>query len=222
MDEYVDAGAADAGALRGAAPDARSATGSTRPGRRVPGPEPRLAPRAGPLLRPLAEGRRQRRDGRAGRRPVPPRRDAGRSRSPSAWPGEWLAFDAWPPPGTTERVLHLASGAAAARRRAARRPSGRAGDRAVPPSSDDRDDGRRCRGAPVPRPTASAGISRPDEALIPVFTSAPLGRGARRHRGRGRRARLGIERADRHRRRPARRRGARRDAGPGDGRRSST
>ena len=35
--------------------DASSATGSTLPGRRLPGPEPRLAPRDGPLLRSVAQ-----------------------------------------------------------------------------------------------------------------------------------------------------------------------
>ncbi len=65
--------AADAGALHRAATVAHRELGPLAAGRRLPRPEPRLAPRDGPVLRSLAQGHRQRRDGRAGGRAVPPR-----------------------------------------------------------------------------------------------------------------------------------------------------
>ena len=81
---------------------------------------------------------------------------------PVAWPGEWLAFDAWPPPGIAERVLHLAPGAAAARRRARATPRpARAGGRAVRPSSDGRDAGGAVVGRRLRARTAWPGIRGP-------------------------------------------------------------
>ena len=113
-------GAADARALRPrAAPGADRQLGPRLPGRRLPGPEPRLAPRARPVLRPLAQGRRQRGDGRAGADLLPARLRAAR-----AVPGELAGRLA-------ERVVlsrrpARSSGPRARRRRGRRSPGGSA------------------------------------------------------------------------------------------------
>jgi pimeloyl-ACP methyl ester carboxylesterase len=80
MDEYVDAALRMLERCIGrAAPGPDRQLGPQLPGRRVPGPEPRLEPRARPVPRPLAEGDRQRGDGRARPRRVPPRMGAARA-----------------------------------------------------------------------------------------------------------------------------------------------
>ena len=125
---------------------------------------------------------------------------------PQAWPGEWLALETWPPPGLEERVLYLAPGplplvgelpdeppAGAAVERFRHRPT--TGTRAS------------LSWGAGSAPNGLARDLRPEESLIPTFTSAPARRAARRRRVRGRRARLGVGRAGRDR------------GGPADGRR---
>ena len=135
---------------------------------------------------------------------------------PRTWPGEWLALETWPPTDLTERVLHLASG-----------PLPLVGE-----LRDGAADGRRRRALPAIAPTTGTRASlswgagsapnglardlRPEESLIPTFTSAPAGRAARRRRVRGRRARLGVRRAGRDRGRPADGRRPGRDVVAGD------
>ena len=60
----------------------RRQLGPLLPGRRLPGPEHRLAPRARPVLRPLPQGRPERLGGRARARPGSSTSTRSRSRSP--------------------------------------------------------------------------------------------------------------------------------------------
>jgi hypothetical protein len=92
---------------------------------------------------------------------------------PAAWPGDWLALPTWPPPELTEQVLHLASGP---------RPlAGELLDEAPPTGGVERFHhrptiGTRAAlswGAGFP-PNGLARDLRPDESLVPTFTSAPL------------------------------------------------
>jgi putative CocE/NonD family hydrolase len=91
---------------------------------------------------------------------------------PRAWPGEWLALPTWPPPELSERVLHLAGGPLPLQ--------GELRDAAAEPGIE------RFRHRPTTGTrsalswgagSAPNGLSRdlrPDESMIPTFTSAPL------------------------------------------------
>jgi uncharacterized protein len=92
---------------------------------------------------------------------------------PRAWPGEWLALPTWPPADATERVLHLRPGelplhggldddppAEAAVERFRHRPT--TGTRAS------------LSWGAGSAPNGLARDLRPEESLIPTFTSAPL------------------------------------------------
>ncbi len=107
----------------------------------LPRTEPRLAPRDGPLLRPLAEGHRQRGDGRAGADVLPPRlRPAG---ALSGGLARRLAERAVvPATGRLGDVPVARSGSGAARRAADARAAGRGRDRSLPTPGDDRDTDR--------------------------------------------------------------------------------
>jgi predicted acyl esterase len=92
---------------------------------------------------------------------------------PAAWPGEWLAEPAWPPPDRAELVFHLASGDEALR--------GRLLDRAPPMPSIERFRHRATIGTRAGlswgaggKPNGVARDLRPDDALVPTFTSVPL------------------------------------------------
>ena len=208
MDSYVDA--AFRMQARCTAPRARSsATGSTAGRRRRdPGPEPRRAPRARPVLRPLAArasptaGTTSRRSSGSSATTPPP------EPFPGGLPGRWRAAAAYPASG--------GRGARVAVRR--RRPA--AGGRARRPTDATATPAARRRSTAIAhRPTTGtrAALSwgaggppnglardlRPDEALGPTYTSAPLddaGRDPRRARGRPPPGGLG---AGRDRRRPA-------------------
>ena len=97
-------------------------------------------------------------------------------RFPAEWPGAWVGEATWPPADAAERVLHLAAGEAPLVGRLAAD-----GDGSVAPAVE------RFRHRPTTG-ARTAGLSwgaggapnglgrdmRPDEALIPTFTSAPL------------------------------------------------
>jgi putative CocE/NonD family hydrolase len=92
---------------------------------------------------------------------------------PAAWPGEWIAEATWPPPDLGERVLHLAPGELPL--------AGRLTD--VPPAEEAIE---RLRHRPTigtraglswgagGRPNGVARDLRPDDALVPTFTSEAL------------------------------------------------
>ena len=72
LDGFVRrSGLPDAREVHGTTPGDRRQLDPRVPRRRLSRPEPRLAPRDGQVLRPLAQGRRQRRDGRADADVVP-------------------------------------------------------------------------------------------------------------------------------------------------------
>jgi uncharacterized protein len=92
---------------------------------------------------------------------------------PAAWPGEWLAFDAWPPPGATERTLHLAPGQVPL--------VGELREEPPEPAGIERLAHRATSGTAAPLswgggspPNGLARDMRRDEAMLPTFTSAPL------------------------------------------------
>ncbi|HEX5014528.1 MAG TPA: CocE/NonD family hydrolase [Candidatus Limnocylindrales bacterium] len=94
-------------------------------------------------------------------------------RFPRAWPGQWIAFDEWPHPGLVERTLHLAPGPAPL-------TGALVGDAPESPAVERfhhrPTSGTRASlswGAGAP-PNGLTGDLRPDEALIPTFTSEPL------------------------------------------------
>jgi putative CocE/NonD family hydrolase len=91
---------------------------------------------------------------------------------PAAWPGEWLAFDEWPPRDLAERAFHLAPG---------RQPLvGELGD--DPPASGiERFRHRATTGTRAglswgagSAPNGLARDLRPDDSFLPTFTSEPL------------------------------------------------
>ena len=166
------------------------------PGRRLPGPEPRLAPRDGPLLRPLAEGHRQRRHGRAGPRLLPARIRRARA-VPGGVAGRVAGargiVPARPAPG--ELALTWRRAAAAGRRSG--RGDGRrraAGRRALPPPPDDRHPGgavvgrRRRPERPRPRPAAGR-VAHPDVHERRRWSSRSTSSASRRRSSPGSRAR---------------------------------
>ena len=154
------------------------------PGRRLPGPEPRLAPRDGPVLRPLAQGHRQRGHGRARASSSSGASTPTRSRSRRSGPGEWLALETWPPPASREvsstwrRVRCRSSASCCEDARHGRRR------RALPPPADDRHAGvavvgrRRRPERPVPRPAARR-IADPDVHLARRSTRRSTSSGSR-------------------------------------------
>lgn len=92
---------------------------------------------------------------------------------PAAWPGRWLALPGWPPPGAGERTLHLASGDVPL--------AGRLLDAAPPEPSVERFRHRPTVGTRAGlswgaggEPNGLARDLRPDDVLVPAFTSAPL------------------------------------------------
>ncbi|HET9345687.1 MAG TPA: CocE/NonD family hydrolase [Candidatus Limnocylindrales bacterium] len=92
---------------------------------------------------------------------------------PRSWPGEWLALDTWPAAASGELVLHLAPGALPL--------VGELREDAPPGAAVE---GFRHRATTGTRASLSWGAGsqpnglardlRPDESLIPTFTSAPL------------------------------------------------
>jgi putative CocE/NonD family hydrolase len=92
---------------------------------------------------------------------------------PAAWPGEWIAEPAWPPADATAHVLHLTAGDEPLRGRL---------DRAAPSEpSVERFRHRATVGTRAglswgagSQPNGVARDLRPDDALGPIFTSAPL------------------------------------------------
>ena len=92
---------------------------------------------------------------------------------PAAWSGEWIAESAWPPTDRAERVLHLAPGDEPLRGRLTTEPTGEA---AVERFRHRATIGTRAGlswGAGG-QPNGVARDLRPDDALGPTFTSAPL------------------------------------------------
>ncbi|MEO5941092.1 MAG: CocE/NonD family hydrolase, partial [Candidatus Limnocylindrales bacterium] len=92
---------------------------------------------------------------------------------PAAWPGEWIAEAAWPPADLDERVLHLAPGEQVL--------AGRLSDAAPAVPAVERFRHRATIGTRAGlswgaggRPNGVARDLRPDDALGPTFTSAPL------------------------------------------------
>ena len=217
MDSYVDA------ALR---MQARCRTRRSRtlvgnwvhalPGRGVPGPEPRLAPRAGPLLRPLAQGHRERLGARAGRSSGSSASTPSRSRSRASWPGRWRAAAAFPVTGTEPAGRsHLGRGHA----RGCRRPAAEPSSTRLPPPRDRRARAARCRGAPAARRTASpatSGRTRPraDLHVRAARRAARAVSGSRRSCSTSRRRRPSRPRRPPDRRRPGRDLGAGRGGDP--------
>ena len=93
---------------------------------------------------------------------------------PKQWPGEWLALDDVAAAGIAERVAPPRAGSAAARRAAAAgRPAGRrrSSASATGPTTGTRASLSWGAGG---APNGLARDLRPDESLIPTFTSAPL------------------------------------------------
>jgi predicted acyl esterase len=92
---------------------------------------------------------------------------------PAAWPGEWIAFDAWPPDGVEGRILHLTPGPLPLVGELADAPPATTGVErfAHRPTAGTRASLSWGGGSP---PNGLARDLRPDEALLPVFTSAPL------------------------------------------------
>ena len=92
---------------------------------------------------------------------------------PAAWPGEWLALPTWPSPASRERVLHLAPG-----------PLPLVGELRADAPADGAVERFRHRATTGTRASLSWGAGhqpnglardlRPDESLIPTFTSGPL------------------------------------------------
>ena len=153
------------------------------------------------------KGDRQRRDGRAGARRLPPRLGAGPSRFPRRGPGAWiagadLAAARSRGPRPSPRAGRRCRWSAGCTRRGAgdaRRSSGSP----IGPTIGTR--GRRCRGAPAASRTASPAIfapttrsSRPSRRRRSTPTSTSSGVATRRPR-------LGVAGAGRDGRRPARR-----------------
>jgi putative CocE/NonD family hydrolase len=92
---------------------------------------------------------------------------------PAAWPGEWLGFDAWPPRGIRERVLHLAGGPEAL--------VGELRDEAPAEAAVERFRHRPSSGTSAAlswgagaAPNGLARDQRADSSVIPAFTSAVL------------------------------------------------
>jgi putative CocE/NonD family hydrolase len=92
---------------------------------------------------------------------------------PRAWPGEWLAEPGWPPADLAERVLHLASGDLPL--------AGRLADGAPAEPTVERFRHRATIGTRAGlswgaggQPNGVARDLRPDDALVPTFTSEPL------------------------------------------------
>ncbi|HEU4571701.1 MAG TPA: CocE/NonD family hydrolase, partial [Candidatus Limnocylindrales bacterium] len=92
---------------------------------------------------------------------------------PAAWPGEWIAERSWPPVDASEQVLHLAGGEEPLR--------GRLVDDGPAEPSVERFRHRATIGTRAGlswgaggHPNGVARDLRPDDALVPTFTSAPL------------------------------------------------
>jgi putative CocE/NonD family hydrolase len=92
---------------------------------------------------------------------------------PTAWPGEWVAEPVWPVADATERIFHLATGSEPMR--------GRLLDAAPSEPSTERLRHRATIGTRAGlswgaggQPNGVARDLRPDDALVPTFTSAPL------------------------------------------------
>jgi uncharacterized protein len=92
---------------------------------------------------------------------------------PAAWPGEWLAFDAWPPPGVEERVLHLAPGSLPLVGELRDAPPADASVEPFPHRATSGTSASLSWGGGWP-PNGLARDLRSDEARLPAFTSAPL------------------------------------------------
>ena len=161
----------DAGAMHGrAAKDPGRQLGPLVPGRRLPGPEPGLAPRDGPLLRPVPEGHRQRLG--AGARPDLVRARVGRARAvPRGVAGPVAGGGRLPRPRDDDRR------AAPGRRPAGRRhagPTPRQPAGCVPSAT------ARPPGPPAPSPGARAGIRMAwPGTSAPTRPAAPPGRAGR-------------------------------------------
>jgi len=92
---------------------------------------------------------------------------------PEAWPGEWLGLQSWPPTDAAERVLHLAPGGLPL-------VGGLVDDAGAEPSVE-RFRHRSTNGTRAAlswgaggAPNGLARDLRPDESMIPTFTSPPL------------------------------------------------
>jgi putative CocE/NonD family hydrolase len=92
---------------------------------------------------------------------------------PTTWPGVWIAETSWPPADSTERVLHLATGDEPLR--------GRLTETAPTEPAIERFRHRATIGTRAglswgagSQPNGVARDLRPDDALVPTFTSAPL------------------------------------------------
>ena len=92
---------------------------------------------------------------------------------PATWPGEWLGLESWPPSDAGERVLHLAPGGLAL--------VGGLDDEAGKDPSVERFRHRPTNGTRASlswgaggAPNGLARDLRPDESMIPTFTSLPL------------------------------------------------
>ena len=92
---------------------------------------------------------------------------------PATWPGEWIAEPAWPPADRDERILHLGPGELPL--------AGRMADAAAPAASVERFTHRATVGTRAGlswgagvQPNGVARDLRPDDAVVPTFTSDPL------------------------------------------------
>ncbi|HEY7522371.1 MAG TPA: CocE/NonD family hydrolase [Candidatus Limnocylindrales bacterium] len=91
---------------------------------------------------------------------------------PETWPGSWIAERAYPAPSAGERVLHLATGAEPLRGRLAEAPGESGAERLVHrPALGTRAALSWGAGGP---PNGLARDLRPDESLVPTYTSDPL------------------------------------------------
>lgn len=92
---------------------------------------------------------------------------------PAGWPGEWIAEPAWPPADAAERVLHLAAGDEPLRGRLVDRPPASPGVERFRHRATIGTRAGLSWGAGGP-PNGVARDLRPDDVLVPSFTSAPL------------------------------------------------